>query len=104
MSHQPFDIGRRDGSFRACYPDASLQLFVVKVLAPPVLLDDQGHRQDRPLIRAKALLALEALPPPANASVAVVRGVEHLRVMIMAIRAAHRKSFPEQMLEPYVGV
>ena len=54
---------------------------VAEILTPhasAILLDDQGGCQDRALISAKPLPAVQAFAPAANAAMGVMRRVEHL--------------------------
>src|SRR4029077_16456697 len=62
----------------------------VEVLAAPVLLGDvEGHRLDA-LVRGEALPALQAFTPPADRLPDLrVSGVDHLQVVVTAVRATH---------------
>src|SRR5712692_673479 len=66
------------------------QLLRVEVLAAAILLGDvERHRFDA-LIRREALPALQAFTPPADRLPDLrVSGVDHLQVVVTAIRASH---------------
>src|SRR5205085_11870990 len=62
----------------------------VKALAPAVLFDHHVRDLVDPLVRGKALLALQALAPPANAFAFLrLARVHHFIVFVTAERALH---------------
>src|SRR5438477_265369 len=69
---------------------AGEELLGVEILAAPVLLGDvERHRLDA-LIRGEALPALQAFTPAADRLPDLgVSGVDHLQVVVTAVRAAH---------------
>ena len=104
MTDQPLDVRGGNRALGAGDADAALKLVSIKLLTSAILLDHQRRREDRALIGAEALVALNALAAPADASMAVVRGIENLRIVVVTVRATHADSLSEQTLEPYVGV
>src|SRR4029077_17226368 len=81
---------RRDVALLGRLLEPGEELLGVEVLAAPVLLGDvEGHRLDA-LVRGEALPALQAFTPPADRLPDLgVSGVDHLQVVVTAIRATH---------------
>jgi hypothetical protein len=89
LPDQPLDIGGRHGPFGTRNADAACQFFSVELFAGAILLDDQWGCQDRALVRAEALSALETFATAANAAMAVVRGIQDFRIVMLAVWAPH---------------
>jgi hypothetical protein len=70
------------------------------------LLDQQGSSQDSAFIGAETLSAIQAFPTPSDATLTVVSGIKHFRVVVLAIRTPHIWVSPliEHLLPPYMGV
>jgi hypothetical protein len=85
------DICCRDRSFGARNADAAGKLFTVELFAGAILLDDQWCCQDGALVGAEALPAFETFAAPADSTVTIVRGIQNLRIMMLAVWAPHEK-------------
>src|SRR2546422_10481376 len=70
--------------------EAGEELLRVEVLAATVLFGDvKGHRFDA-FVRGETLPALQAFTPPADRLPDLgISGVDHLQVVVTAVRAAH---------------
>ena len=98
FAYQVVDIRGRDGAFGARHADALKQFVAVKFFAGAGAFDDQRRGENGPFVGGEALSAVFTFTAAAHASARVVGGIKYLRVIVLAVWAAHNSSWWAEVL------
>src|SRR5687767_11982955 len=89
LPDQTLDIRSRNRPLGTGNAYTPRQLLPVEFFPRSILLENERRCQDRSFISAEALPAFETFAAPADSTMAVVRGIEHFRVVMLTVWTPH---------------